>query len=35
METRTREYSKNGDDYMLELTEIQEAILASANKLEK
>ena len=34
METGTREYPNNGDDYMLELTEIQEAILAAANKLE-
>lgn len=34
LETGTREYPKGGDDYMLELTEIIEAIASSRDKKE-
>lgn len=34
LETGTREYPKNGDDYMLELTEIIESIATARDKKE-
>lgn len=34
METGTREYPKNGDYYMLELTEIQEVIISARDRKE-